>query len=153
MRRWNQIGPIENLQSSFCSVLYSILEECGEVGLSLVAQWPLIFCQSSSHLIGSDYPVDNNGKHFSGALNTSGRLIYSPDGLSTLIHFSSPPPFYLLIDTVLLFYDTRNWQNSSKGKYSMLLFLMVFESEEKPLELYQVSLHKLLYIPNTSQGI
>lgn len=43
-------------------------------------------------------------EHFSGLLNTSWRLIYSPDGLSTLIHFSSTPPLYLLIDKVLLFY-------------------------------------------------
>lgn len=75
-------------------------------GLAVVAQWPLFFCQSLSHSIGSDSPLlpDNDRKHFSGLLNTSWRLIYSPDGLSTQIHFSSAPPLYLTIDKVALFY-------------------------------------------------
>ena len=87
-------------------VLYVIPLSGGGGGFAVVAQWPMLLCQSPSHSNGSDPPLlpDNDRKHFSGLLNTSWRLIYSPDGLSTLIHFSSAPPLYLTIDKVALFY-------------------------------------------------
>lgn len=104
-------GATKLVQFRFCTaafVLYFIPLSglVGGRGLAVVAQWPLFFCQSLTHSIGSDSSLlpDNNRKHFLGLLNTSWRLIYSPDGLSTLIHFSSSPPLYHTIDKVALFY-------------------------------------------------
>lgn len=57
-------------------------------GLAVAAQAPLIFCQNSSHPTASSFLFAQITEHISeGFLNTSWKLIYSPDGLSAQISF------------------------------------------------------------------